>query len=129
MTGDEANKPRTVVNCPPERSLLASAPFMASEARLPQMKSCLQAIHKATLHALILFFRVTEQNFNFVSSVLQNTSFKTRGSSNHQGAVILLTNVPHVMEILRESGTRMLVASEIWDSFEIDCYTGYFPLP
>ena len=33
------------------------------------------------------------------------------------------------MEILRESGTRMLFASEIWDSFEIDCYTGYFPLP
>ena len=30
------------------------------------------------------------------------------------------------MEILRESGTRMLFASEIWDSFEIDCYTGYF---
>ena len=24
------------------------------------------------------------------------------------------------MEILRESGTRMLIASEIWDSFEID---------
>ena len=40
-TGDEANKPRTVVNCPPERSLLASSPFMASEARLPQMKSLL----------------------------------------------------------------------------------------
>ena len=31
------------------------------------------------------------------------------------------------MEILRESGTRMLFTSEIWDSFEIDCYTGYFP--
>ena len=40
-TGDEANKPRTVVNCPPKRSLLASSPFMASEARLPQMKSLL----------------------------------------------------------------------------------------
>ena len=40
-TGDEANKPRIVVNCPPERSLLASSPFMASEARLPQMKSLL----------------------------------------------------------------------------------------
>ena len=31
------------------------------------------------------------------------------------------------MEILRESGTRMLFTSEIWDSFEIACYTGYFP--
>ena len=40
-TGDEPNKPRTVVNCPSERSLLASSPFMASEARLPQMKSLL----------------------------------------------------------------------------------------
>ena len=31
------------------------------------------------------------------------------------------------MEILRESGTRMLFASESWNSFEIDCYKGYFP--
>ena len=31
------------------------------------------------------------------------------------------------MEILRESGTRVLFASESWDSFGIDCYTGYFP--
>ena len=59
----------------------------------PKWRACLQAIHKATLHALILFFKVTEQNFNFVSSVLQNTYFQPQGSSNHQGAVILLTNV------------------------------------
>ena len=38
-TGNEANKLRTAVNGPPEKSLLASSPFMTSEARLPQMKS------------------------------------------------------------------------------------------
>ena len=32
---------RLVVNCPPERNLLASSPFMASEVRLPQIKSLL----------------------------------------------------------------------------------------
>ena len=31
------------------------------------------------------------------------------------------------MEMLRETGTRMLFASESWDSSEIDCYAGYFP--
>ena len=59
----------------------------------PKWRALSQAIHKATLHALILFFRVTQENFNFVSSVLQNTSFQPRGSSDHQGAVILLINV------------------------------------
>ena len=59
----------------------------------PKWKACSQAIHKATLYAFILVFRVTQENFNFVSSVLQNTSFQPRGSSDHQGAVILLTNV------------------------------------
>ena len=109
----------------------------------PRWRACSQAIPKATLYVLILFFRVTQENFNFFSSVLQNTSFQPRGSSDHQGAVILLTNVlfprqlsldtfvsvqfAHVMEILRKSGTRMLFTSKIWDSFETDCYTGYFP--